>query len=224
MADDFSLQGISDAFGQGNIWQTDQFQPALQNFANSAGYSGDLFGDSYSYNAPTINEGGDSSYSADSRYLNPNLLSAMKGYSFRPTGENMMGMFKGNNLMSNQEYGDKDSWFDKLANTAIPMAIGAGFGGGLSGLFGGGIGGNALGYGLAGGGTSVAQGGNFGQGFLSGAIGGGLNGMAQGAPAVAGNNPSAYVPASSGTSFSSMAGISNPVSYTHLTLPTNREV
>ena len=83
------------------------------------------------------------------------------------------------------------------------------FGGGLSSLFGGGITGNALGYGLSNGAFSAGQGGSFGQGALQGIISGGLTGMSQGTSAITGNNPSAYVPAQSGTSFSSLVGIEN---------------
>ena len=205
-----NLQEISDSVGPGNIWEDSDFSPALQSFADASGYSGDLFGNPYSYTNNTTNEGGDTSYTGQSRYLNSGLVDALKGYQFSPTGPNNLGMYKNGRMLANPDYGAKDSWFDQLAEAAIPMAIGAGFGGGLSGLFGGGIGGNALGYGLSGGGMSVAQGGNFMDGFVGGAIGGGLSGMAQGTPAVAGNNPSAYVPAQPGMSFSSVAGISNP--------------
>jgi len=76
-------------------------------------------------------------------------------------------------------------------------------------LFGGGILGGAAGYGLASGSMTAAQGGDFGKGFLGGAISGGLQGLAAGTPAVMGNNPSAYVPATPGSSPAGLAGINS---------------
>lgn len=99
--------------------------------------------------------------------------------------------------------------FDKLMSFAFPTLIGGALGGGLAGLFGGGITGGAAGYGLSSGLMSAGMGGDFAKGAISGAISGGLGGMAQGTPEIFGNNPSAYVPAQSGTSFSSLAGIEN---------------
>lgn len=137
-----------------------------------------------------------------------------KGYSFDWTPEGMgagtldafdpegksFGTFK-------QEGSD---WMDQLAGMVIPAFVTGGFGSALGGMFGGGIVGNAAGQGLAGGVSSSMQGGKFGEGLLSGLVSGGLQGMAQGTPAVQGNNPSAYVPATPGTSLAGAAGITNP--------------
>ena len=180
---DFSLQGISDMFGQGNIWQTDGFQPALQGFADAAGYSGSLFGDEYSYDQPFQNEGGDFSQQQSANSLNPSLLASLSKYGFKPTGAQSLGMFQGNNLVSNQDYGSKDSWFDKLAMAGIPMALTGGVGGGLASLFGGGMLGGAAGYGLANAGMADFQGGDASKAFLSGAIGGGLGAAGDFSPA-----------------------------------------
>jgi len=196
----FSLEGISDMYNTGdinfgNIWTDDDFRPALQSFADTAGYSGDLF----------------SQGEGTSRYLNTNLSDMMKNYQFKQTGENSLGMFQNGNLIKEADYGSKDNWFDQLAYIGIPMALSGGWGTGLSGLFGGGMLGGALGGGLAGGGMSSAMGGDFGKGFLGGAISGGLQGLAAGTPAVMGNNPSAYVPATPGTSIAGLSGITNPI-------------
>lgn len=104
---------------------------------------------------------------------------------------------------------DEDD-FTKLMGIVAPAVATWGFGGPLAGMFGGGALGGAAGYGLASGSMSSMQGGSFGKGFLSGAIGGGLQGLAAGTPAVMGNNPSAYVPATSGTSIAGLSGITNP--------------
>lgn len=104
-----------------------------------------------------------------------------------------------------------DDDFTKLMGIVAPAVASWGFGGALSGMFGGGALGGAMGHGLASGSMSSMQGGSFGNGFLSGAVGGGLNGMAQGTPAVMGNNPSAYVPATPGTSIAGLTGVTNPI-------------
>ncbi len=119
--------------------------------------------------------------------------------AFDPKGQSY-GKFK-------QEGSD---WMDQLAGMVIPAFVTGGFGSALGGMFGGGIVGNAAGQGLAGGVSSSMQGGKFGEGLLSGLISGGLQGMAQGTPAVQGNNPSAYVPGTPGTSLAGAAGITNP--------------
>lgn len=114
----------------------------------------------------------------------------------------------------------KPGTLDSIVNVALPMLVGgmltggvgstAGLGGSLGSAFGGGVTGNALGYGLTSGGISSLQGGDFGKGFLGGAVSGGLQGLAAGTPAVMGNNPSAYVPATPGSSLAGAAGITNP--------------
>jgi hypothetical protein len=107
-----------------------------------------------------------------------------------------------------RQKGDDD--FTKLVGMVAPAIASWGFGGALSGMFGGGVTGGALGHGLASGSITKAQGGDFGKGFLGGAVGGGLQGLAAGTPAVMGNNPSAYVPATPGTSIAGSMGIANP--------------
>jgi hypothetical protein len=124
-------------------------------------------------------------------------------------GGGVLGMTGPDGLSSMfRQKGDDD--FTKLVGMVAPAVASWGFGGALSGMFGGGMTGGALGHGLSSGSLTAAQGGDFNKGFLSGAIGGGLNGLAQGTPAVMGNNPSAYVPATPGTSIAGLSGITNP--------------
>ena len=104
-----------------------------------------------------------------------------------------------------------DSNLDKFVGTVAPMAFSAAFGGGLSNLFGGGFLGGAAGRGLTSGIMSAGQGGSFGRGLVSGAIGGGLEGLAAGVPDVVGNNPSAFVSGTPGTSIAGLSGVTNPV-------------
>lgn len=97
----------------------------------------------------------------------------------------------------------KPGTLESIANIALPMLVGgmltggvggtAGLGGTLGSAFGGGVTGNALGYGLASGGISSLQGGDFGKGFLGGAVSGGIQGLG-----------------ASGSSPASMAGINSP--------------
>ena len=185
MPDDYSFDSFANSvntdIGPG-AWQSDQYQPMLQGFGNAAGYQGDLFGEEQPFTSYGVNEGGDTTYQSSARELNPDFLSAMKGYSFRPTGQQSLGMYKGNNQISNQTYGSKDNWFDKLAMAGIPMALTGGLGGGLAGLFGGGALGSAAGYGLANAGMADFQGGNAGKGFLTGAISGGIGNMGDFSP------------------------------------------
>jgi len=182
-SEDFSLQSFSDMYSPSNVWQSEGFQPALQGFADAAGYQGDLFGGQYSFDQTNTNEGGDFTSQGSSNYLNPDLSRIMSGYSFKPTGQQTLGMFKGNNLVSNQTYGSKDSMFDKLAMAGIPMALSGGLGGGLAGMFGGGALGGAAGYGLANAGMADFLGGDASKAFLSGAIGGGMGGLGTNTPA-----------------------------------------
>ena len=148
--------------------------------------------------------------------LNPNenAMSAFDNYRFNwnPTGMQagtLTGFDPSGKEFGRFEQEDEDG-FTQLMGMVAPAVASWGFGGALSGMFGGGALGGAMGHGLASGSMSSMQGGSFGNGFLSGAVGGGLNGMAQGTPAVVGNNPSAYVPATPGTSLAGAAGITNP--------------
>lgn len=133
------------------------------------------------------------------------------------------GWFTDNNNLPYRQYNQKwavpvgersDSLFQRFLDQAVPLIAGGmvtgGLGGGLAGAFGGGALGSAAGYGLAGGTTAEIQGGDFGKGFLGGAVSGGIQGLAAGTPAVMGNNPSAYVPATPGSSLAGAAGITNP--------------
>lgn len=141
-------------------------------------------------------------------------LDTFKDYSFNWTPEGQGGGTLKAFDPTGKEYGTYKQkgadWMDQLAGMVLPAFVTGGFGSALGGMFGGGMVGNAAGQGLAGGVSSSMQGGKFGEGLLSGLVSGGLQGMAQGTPAVQGNNPSAYVPATPGTSLAQMAGISNP--------------
>lgn len=185
----FSSQGFSglnDGYGGGsedNIWATE-------------------FG---------TNEGGSTNWSP---IPNQDAMSAFDNYSFNWSPEGGQAGTLNAFDPSGKAFGtykqkDTDD-FTKLMDMVAPAVASWGFGGALSGMFGGGALGGAAGHGLAGGTMSSMQGGKFGEGFLSGAIGGGLNGLAAGTPAVMGNNPSAFVPASSGTSIAGLSGITNP--------------
>jgi len=145
---------------------------------------------------------------------NENAMNAFDNYRFNwnPTGMQagtLTGFDPSGKEFGRFEQEDEDG-FTQLMGMVAPAVASWGFGGALSGMFGGGALGGAMGHGLASGSMSSMQGGSFGNGFLSGAVGGGLNGMAQGTPAVMGNNPSAYVPATPGTSLAGAAGITNP--------------
>lgn len=141
-------------------------------------------------------------------------LDAFKGYDFNYTpnkdGGGVLNAFD----PSGKAYGSYrqkgDDFFTQLVNIAAPALGGWALGGGLSQLFGGGMLGGGLGQGIASGTMSKGMGGSFGSGFLSGAFSGAMNGLAKGTPATVGNNPSAYVPATPGTSVAGMAGITNP--------------
>lgn len=146
---------------------------------------------------------------------NENALSAFDNYSFNWSPSGGVG---GGTLdafdPSGKTYGsfkqEDEDGITQLMDMVAPAVASWGFGGALSGMFGGGALGGAAGHGLASGTMSSMQGGKFTDGFLSGAIGGGLNGLASGTPAVMGNNPSAYVPATPGTSIAGLSGITNP--------------
>ena len=157
------------------------------------------------------NEGGSTQWSP---IPNERAMNAFKDYSFNWTPTGGIGGSLDAFDPSGKSFGsykqkDTDD-FTKLMDMVAPAVASWGFGGALSPLFGGGALGGAMGHGLASGSMSSMQGGNFGSGFLSGAIGGGLNGMAAGTPAVMGNNPSAFVPAQSGTSIAGLTGVTNP--------------
>lgn len=141
-------------------------------------------------------------------------LDAFKGYNFNYTPEANGGGVLNAFDPSGKSYGSfrqkGDDTFTQLMGMVAPAVATWGFGGALSGMFGGGALGGGLGHGLASGSMSAAQGGDFGKGFLGGAISGGLQGLAAGTPAVMGNNPSAYVPATPGSSLAGAAGITNP--------------
>ena len=145
---------------------------------------------------------------------NEDALAAFDNYTFnwQPQGGHagLLTAFdpQGNLYGTYRQKGEDN--FTKLMGMVAPMIATGAFGGALSGMFGGGFLGNAAGYGLASGSMTAAQGGDFGKGFLGGAISGGLQGLAAGTPAVMGNNPSAYVPATPGSSLAGAAGITNP--------------
>jgi len=188
------------------------------NLFGSMGYDGG--GDGYNFSGdmsnPWMEQAGWNENSNPNWSLTPtqNAMSSFDNYTFnwQPQG-GVGGLLTAFDPQGNQ-YGtyqqkDEDN-FTKLIGMVAPMVATGGFGGALSGMFGGGMLGGAGGYGLASGTMSAAQGGNFGKGFLGGAISGGLQGLAAGTPAVMGNNPSAYVPATPGSSPASVAGINSP--------------
>jgi hypothetical protein len=160
--------------------------------------------------ADGTDESGNALYGGPSQ----SALDAFKGYNFNYTpdqdGGGVLNAFdpSGKSYGSFRQKGDDD--FTKLMEMVAPAVATWGFGGALSGMFGGGALGGGLGHGLASGSMSSMQGGDFAKGFLGGAVSGGLQGLAAGTPAVMGNNPSAYVPATPGSSLAGAAGITNP--------------
>lgn len=208
MAGQYSLGDLSGVLG-GDLYNSLFASQGYDGGGAGYNFSGDM-------SNPWMNEMGTNQTGNTQWGFTPtdDAMSAFDNYSFNwnPTGG------QGGRLEafdpSGKEYGtykqEDEDGFTKLMNTVAPAVATWGFGGPLAGMFGGGVAGTAAGYGLASGSMSSMQGGSFGKGFLSGAIGGGLQGLAAGTPAAIGNNPSAYVPATPGTSIAGLSGITNP--------------
>lgn len=200
------LSGIDNSFSQ-NDWSS---------LAGALGYNQSPFEGSQAdiANAGLDWSAGQGNWGMSPQYLTSGFQQALSPYSFQTNvspEKNTIGVFdKDNKSIWNKTQWEPDDTLTQLVSMAAPMLAGGAFGGGLAGLFGGGFTGGALGQGLASGAISSGMGGDFGKGFLGGAIGGGLQGLSAGTPAVAGNNPSAYVPAQPGTSLAGSLGITSP--------------
>ncbi len=212
MAGEMSFDDLNSA----NVIGGDLFNSLFSSFGFQG--AGDGFGGYGAKDNPWMEQLGWNEQGTENWGTRPNeaASSFLKDYTFNwnptdPTGEGTLDVFDPTGKSYGQYQQKGEDGFTQLMNMVAPAVAGWGFGGALSGMFGGGVTGTALGHGVTNGALASMQGGDFGKGFLGGAIGGGLQGLAAGTPAVVGNNPSAYVPATPGTSIAGTMGVTNPL-------------